>query len=69
MQYYGSNNVEGIAKNWEEELSEGGWSWMEVGGAKHRWMALRGGWCTVYQCPLFLMIFYYNDILNALTKY
>ena len=40
MRFFGSNNVEGVAKSWvEAEMS-----WVAVGGAGWRWMELgRGG--------------------------
>ena len=43
MQHLGSNIVEGNAESW----AEAGMSWVEVGGARWRWMELGGGGCTV----------------------
>ena len=40
LQYFGSDNVEGVAKNWEDaEMSwlEVEMSWMEVDGAGRSW--------------------------------
>ena len=37
VQYFGSNNVEGVAESWLEaqmswvEVDEAGWSWVELG--------------------------------------
>ena len=53
VQYFGSNNVEGVAASWVEA----GMSWVEVNGARWmlvdvdragwRWIELGGGGCTV----------------------
>ena len=41
--YFGSNNVEGVAESWlEAEMS-----WVGVDGAGWSWMELDGGGCTV----------------------
>ena len=38
MQYFGSNNAEGVVENWEDaemswvEVDGAGWGWMEVSG-------------------------------------
>ena len=43
MQYFGSNNVDGVAESWVKvEMS-----WVEVDGAEWRWVELGGGGCTV----------------------
>ena len=43
VQYFDSNIVEGVAESWVDiEMS-----WVEVDGARWRWMELDGGWCTV----------------------
>ena len=50
MQYFGSNNVEGVAKSWvEAEMSwvEYEMSWVEVDEAGWEWMELGGGGYTV----------------------
>ena len=50
MQYFGSNNVEGVAESWvEAEMSwvEYEMSWVEVDEAGWEWMELGGGGCTV----------------------
>ena len=44
VQYFGSNNVEGVAENWVEaemswvEVDGAGWSWVEVEEAWWRWV-------------------------------
>ena len=54
MQYFGSYNVESVAKSWKEAEK----MWVKVGGAEWRWMdwvemmELGGGACTVQQYPL-----------------
>ena len=41
MQYFGSNNVEGVAVSWVEAKMK----WMEVDGAGWSWIVLgEGGW-------------------------
>ena len=41
--YFGSNNVEGVAESWlEAEMS-----WVGVDGAEWSWMEVDGGGCTV----------------------
>ena len=39
MQYFGCNNVEGVA--------EAGMSWIDVDGAGWKWVEWSGGGCTV----------------------
>ena len=49
VQYFGSNNVEGVEESWVEvEMF-----WVEVDGAGWRWMDLKGGGCIVQQYPLY----------------
>ena len=53
VQYFGSNNVEGVAESYVETEMSCGWSWVEVemswvevDGAGRRWMELSGAECT-----------------------
>ena len=49
VQYFGFNNVEGIAETWVEvevsqvEVGGAGWSWMELGGDRWNWVEV-GEW-------------------------
>ena len=58
MQYFCSNNVEGVAESWVEaemswvEVDGAGWSWVEVDGA--------GGWRSVNDLVIPVIIYCYN---------
>ena len=43
MQYFGCNNVEGVAESWVEA----GMSWIDVDGAGWKCVEWSGGGCTV----------------------
>ena len=43
VQYFGSDNIEGVAENWLEAKM----SWVKVDGAGWKWMELDGAGCTV----------------------
>ena len=43
VQYFGSDNIEGVAENWVEAKM----SWVKVDGAGWKWMELDGAGCTV----------------------
>ena len=55
LQYFGSNNPEGVAESWVEaemgwmELGGTRWRWMDLGGAGGGWfwVEVGGGGCTV----------------------